>query len=250
MLPFLSRMGKLKEAKDAFDEIKREANLIIQYGKNIHDIMTAHMWLVKIYCEFQMFEEAKKEALFFPKDTDYTEGSQLAWVYWCEKNNDSEIKTRCENFANILTSLSHELIMLGNAYKRKGQYNEALGTYEAFIKTVDAIYGSNKISPPLHAWYWIYMNIAHCHLELGDPEKAIDCLYEEYDRFVDAQKWYNVKLDFDAVPALKECDFPSNTERLSIKQPLLSSLNKKWFDSIHSNPRFVALYEKVERLED
>jgi len=243
------RMGKLKEAKDAFDEIKREANLIIQYGKSIHDIMTAHMWLVKIYCEFQMFEEAKKEALFFPKDTDYTEGSQLAWVYWCEKNNDSEITTRCENFANILTSLSHELIMLGNAYKRKGQYNEALGTYEAFIKTVDAIYGSNKISPPLHTWYWIYMHIAHCYLELGDSEKAIDCLYVEYERFIDAQKCYNVKLDFDTVPALKKCDFPHSTERLSIKKPLLSSLDKKWFDSIRKHPRFIALTEKVNALE-
>ena len=243
------RMGKLKEAKDAFDEIKREANLIIQYGKNIHDIMTAHMWLVKIYCEFQMFDEAKKEALFFPKDTDYTEGSQLAWVYWCEKNNDSEIKTRCENLANILTSLSHELIMLGNAYKRKGQYNEAIGTYEAFIKTVDAIYGSNKISPPLHTWYWIYMHIAHCYLELGDSEKAIDCLYEEYNRFTDARERYNVKFDFDTVPALKECDFPHSTERLSIKKPLLSSLDKKWFDSIRKHPRFIALTDKVNALE-
>ena len=243
------RMGKTKEAKEAFEEIKREANLIIQYSKNVDDIMTAHMWLVRTYCEFQMFEEAKKEALFFPKAPDYTEGNQLAWIYWCQKDWDSEIKAHCENFANILTSIEHELIMLGNAYRWKKQYKEALDTYETFIKIVKSTYGNEENTPLLNAWYWIYMNIAHCYLELGDIEKAIDSLETEYERFVGASKHYNEKSNLYNIPTLKECECPEHNEPLHIKEPLLASLNKKWFDSIRSHSRFVALVEKVNALE-
>lgn len=241
--------GKTEEAQEAFNEAKREAKLIIQYGKSIHDIMTAHMWLVKLYCRFGMLEEAKKEAEYFPKSSDYTEGSQLAWIYCYENNNDGEIKARCNNFSNILTSLEHELIMLGNAYKRKGMYKEALITYEAFIKTVKAVYGEEEYTPPLHTWQWIYMHIAHCYLELGNTEKAIDSLYDEYDGLIIEAKHYNTKNKLDNIPALKECEFKFCSTQMHIKEPLISSLNKKWFDPIRNHPRFIALLEKVNALE-
>ena len=241
--------GNTEEAQKAFNEAKREANLIIQYGKNIHDIMTAHMWLVKLYCRFNMLEEAKKETVYFPKNSDYTEGSQLAWVYCYENNNDEEIKTRCNNFSNIITSLEHELIMLGNAYKRKGMYKEALATYETFVKTVQAIYGEEEYTPPLHTWYWIYMHIAHCYLELGNIEKAIDCLEDELKGFFKESKHYNTKSNLDNIPALRECEFKFCSTQMHIKEPMLTSLNKKWFDSIRNHPRFIALSEKVNALE-
>lgn len=242
-------IGKMMEAEEAFKEIKREANLIIQYSKNVNDIMTAHMWLVRIYCVFQMFEDAKKETAFFPKNTQYTEGSQLAWIYWSEKNWDSEIKAHCENFANILTNLEHELIMLGNVYRREKMYKEALGAYNTFINIVKSVYGNKENTPPLHTWYWIYTNIAHCYLELGEIEKAIDSLETEYEKFVAASKCYNEKPDLNNIPTLKECDFYKPCERLDIKQPMLASLNKKCFDTIRSNPRFITLTEKVNALE-
>ena len=243
------RMGKIEEAQSAFDEIKREANLIIQYGKDANDIMTAHMWLVKTYCEFQMFDEAKKEALYFPKAPDYTVGNQLAWIYWCEKNWDSEIKAHCENFANILTSLEHELIMLGNAYRRKKMYKEAIDTYETFINIVESIYGNRVNTPPMNIWYWIYMSIAYCHLELGDTEKAIDSLEVEYEKYVAASKAYNVNSDLNSIPTLKMCNYSPSKEELKIKEILLASIYKKWFDSIRNHPRFIALVEKVNALQ-
>ena len=122
-------------------------------------------------------------------------------------------------------------------------------TYETFIKIVKSVYGNEENTPLLNAWYWIYMNIAHCYLELGDIEKAIDSLETEYESFVGASKHYNEKPDLDSIPTLKECDCPEHNEPLHIKEPLLSSLNKKWFDSIRSHPRFVALVEKVNALE-
>lgn len=244
------RMGKTEEAQDAFNEIKREANLIIQYSKNVNDIMTAHMWLVRTYCEFQMFDEAKREALYFPKAPDYTEGYQLAWIYWSERNWDSEIKAHCENFADILTSVEHELIMLGNAYRWKKQYKEALGTYETFIKIVKAIYESEENNTPtFHAWYWVYKNIAHCYLELGEVEKSIESLETEYERFVEASKYYKGKPNLKNIPTLKGCEFPEYNGRFPIKQPMLASLNEKWFDAIRNHPRFIALTEKVNALE-
>ena len=206
------------------------------------------MWLVRIYCEFQMFDEAKREALHFPKSADCTEGNQLAWIYWSEKNLDSEIKAHCENFANTLTSIEHELIMLGNAYRRKKMYKEAIGTYETFINITETVFGNRENTPPLNIWYWIYMNIAYCHLELGNTEKAIDCLEIEYEKYVAASKAYNANPDLDSIPTLKMCNYPTNKGKLKIKGILIASIYKKWFDSIRNHPRFMALTEKVNAL--
>ncbi|MBQ4510658.1 MAG: helix-turn-helix transcriptional regulator [Clostridia bacterium] len=241
--------GNIKEAQETFNEAKREAKLIIQYGKSIHDIMTAHMWLIKLYCRFGMYDEAKKEAEYFPKSSDYTKGTQLAWIYCFENNTDEEIKARCNNFSSIITSLEHELIMLGNAYKRKSMYKDALDVYTTFLKTVKAIYKNEEYTPPLHTYQWIYMHIAHCYLELGDTEKAIDSLYNECEGLIAEAKHYNIKTKLENVPALKECEFSFCSTKMSVKEPMLSSLNKKWFDSIRNHPRFIALTEKVNTLE-
>ena len=93
------------------------------------------------------------------------------------------------------------------------------------------------------------MHIAHCYLELGDIEKAIDCLEDELKGFIKESKHYNTKNNLDNIPALKECEFKFCSTQMRIKEPMLTSLNKKWFDSIRSNPRFVALVEKVNALE-
>ena len=92
-------------------------------------------------------------------------------------------------------------------------------------------------------------HMALCMGKRGDIEKAIDSLETEYERFVGASKHYNEKPNLDNIPTLKECDCPEHNEPLHIKEPLLASLNKKWFDSIRSHPRFVALTNKVNLLD-
>lgn len=220
---------------ETFRECVREAEMIINYSKDVSAIMSAHMWLVRLYCSFGKFDQAKEHAMQFPSACDYNSGAQLAWIYRAEGKTDEEIKQRCTNVALILEAFEGEIIPLGNAYKSKEQYDDALFVYRSPLKIVPAIYGNEKgvekYIPPFHCLHYINAFAALCCVRLGRIDEAMDILEENYKYVLAQGDAYNIQTKLDT-PILREHEF------------------KYFTGSIRENPRFQALLVKINALPD
>ena len=95
-----------EEQKDRlYTECLHHAELVINYSKDVSSVLRVHKWLVYLYCHVGQFEKAKEHASMFPKVNE-TQDMMQAWISRAMKNNDDEIKYRCNTFASLLSAIN------------------------------------------------------------------------------------------------------------------------------------------------
>ena len=231
--------------KKFYTDCVRYANLIFNYSSNITAILSAHKWLIRLYCHYEDFEKAKEHAQKFPKLIQM-QNIEYAWIARAEKDTDEEIKRRCYTFASLLRNIEFELTPLAAAYKRTGMYKEAMSVYRTILNIVKAVYGNREYTPPLHCLAWVHVGLAHTSLLLGDIEGAIDYLEQEYDYCLGNAKHYNIETQID-VPSLAECEFKFFGDHYSLSD-LKEEFTLPIFNALKGNPRYEALLQKVANL--
>ena len=63
--------------------------MIINYSKDISEVLAARENLVRLYCFYNQFEKAKEQVQKFPEKIN-TQSMQMAWVNRAEKNTEEE----------------------------------------------------------------------------------------------------------------------------------------------------------------
>ncbi|MDR0862973.1 MAG: helix-turn-helix domain-containing protein [Oscillospiraceae bacterium] len=241
---------KDERAAEFYAEGVREANLIINYSKDVSQIMRAHMWLVRLYSDSGEFDKAEKHANMFPEGYDLTRGAQLAWVKRAignvSGNRDEEIKQRCDNIRELLSTLEFEIMPLGNAYASKGQPEDALRCDETLYGIIDAVYRGEEYTPPMHVMW--RPNIAWQHFKLGNTDAAFAWLERCVNHKIGQGKHYNKRKHIET-PLLRECEFEFYGTVYDVKSEVLEELNREMFDPMRDDPRFVAVLERVNALE-
>ena len=234
-------------ANGVFKECAREANLIINYSKDMRVVMEAHRWLVLLYSDFGDYEKATEHANEFPEGFDMNCGAMLAWISRASKNIDAELKQRCCNIESLLYTLYNEILPLGNAYYKKGQYEDAIQSYKSIFGIITAVYGDEEYTPPLHILAWLHGNIADCYLKLGDIETAYFWFEKMIEHHKIIGKYYNKRTQLET-PLLRECKFEFFAKEYNVKSSILNELNVQKFDSIRNSEKFIKLIDKVNRL--
>jgi len=236
-------------ANEIFKEFLREANLIINYGKDMRVVMDAHRWLVWGYSDFGDYEKATEHANMFPEGFDMNRGTMLAWIDRAYKNTDGELKQRCHNIESLLDTFKDEISSLGTAYYKKGQYDDAIRVYKSIFGIITAIYGEEEYTPPLHILAWLHGNIADCYLKLGDIENAYSWFEKMIEHHKTNGKYYNRRTQLKT-PLLRECKFEFYAKEYNAKSFITNDLNLPKFDGIRNTERFKSLLEQISNLED
>lgn len=228
-----------------YNECEREAQLIINYSQDISEVFNARQNLIKLYCSFNQFEKAKEQARKFP-GTINTQSIQMAWINRDENNIEEEITNRCNTFAQLLAKIEFELRPLGDCYRRKGQYDDAIKVYKTILDIVEAVYGEEEYTPPLHVLAWVHFRLAECSVLLGDNNAAIEWLEKEYDFNMNAAKHYNKRTQLD-IPTLRACEFKYFSNHYHVED-MIDEFNDPRFDVLKNNSRYQVLLEKVNKL--
>jgi transcriptional regulator with XRE-family HTH domain len=235
-----------EEQKDRlYTECLHHAELVINYSKDVSSVLRVHKWLVYLYCHVGQFEKAKEHASMFPKVNE-TQDMMQAWISRAMKNNDDEIKYRCNTFASLLSAIEFVLRPLGDAYKRQKKYEEAIKVYQTIINIVEAVYGDHEYTPPMHCLAWVHFGLAHTSLLMGNNEAAIDWLEKEFEFNVKNARHFNKQTHLP-LPALAACEFKFFSDHYHLED-LKEEFNYSCFQELKGNPRFDALLEKVAKL--
>lgn len=227
-----------------YKEAIRRANVVINYSKDITQVMDAKLWLVRIYSTLQDFAKAKEYAEQFPDYILYNKNVQLSWVYDSAGDRDNEIKSRCKTISDLIYTLTAELEFLAGTYIIQEKYNEAIYTYETILRIKDAIYQNDEYTPPMHTITSVYVFVANCYIKIGKAETALNCLERAYAYVCNIEKHYNQEKYLEN-PVLCGNEFSYLGNSYNGKQLLKDYMGSPWFDAIRDNERFVTVYEQL-----
>jgi transcriptional regulator with XRE-family HTH domain len=230
-----------------FIESVREATSVINYGKDMGDIMYARMWLVRLYSAYGDAQKATEHANAFPLGFNMNRGAMLAWIKRSSGDTDEEIKQRCANIESLLRAIETELMPLGNAYRKKEQYDDAIRVYKSIFGIIQAVYADEEYTPPLHVLGWLHGNLASCYVKLGDTDSAIFWLNKLLAFSLTQAKYYNKQKQLET-PLLRGYIFEFFGNDYHTKKIILNDLNRPNFDTIREDARFKALLDRVNAL--
>jgi len=234
--------GDNEKADELRRECIRQGNLILKTCTDITRLMETHRWLVMTYGAMGNFEKAEEHAKQMPQGYDTEQGRMLADIKWCSGDTDGEIEQHCCNIAEILNLIESEIIMLGNAYYRKEQYEDAVRVYKTVYSLLPIIYGNEEYTPPYHI-----LNIggflALCYVKLGQYDEAMEWLWKDFYHISRNARYYN-KRERIETPLLRGRTFSFFGESVNVKDHMI--LNRSEFEVLHNHPRWKELIERIE----
>lgn len=235
-----------KEKRDIVNECERNAHAIMQYSHDEALIQEARTWLVRMYVARGDYDRARGLADCFPTDASYTSGAIHAWIDRQQNSNEAEIAQRSANVSQYLTMLANEIIPLGNALGRAERDEEAVAVYTALLDIIGAIYRDEEFTPPLHMEPEIlYYHLARMAVKADDFDKAIHYLEKLYEYEKSNKAYYNVK-DTTDTPLLSANTYTFPQVEYSVKQHMLSVMERKPLKPLRSDRRFKKLMDLIE----
>ncbi len=235
-----------KEKREIVGECERNAHAIMQYSHDEALIQEARTWLVRLYVARGDYERARELADCFPMDASYTGGAIHAWIDRQQNNNEAEIAQRSANVSQYLTMLANEIVPLGNALGRADRDEDAVAVYQSLLDIIGAIYKDEEFTPPLHMEPEIlYYHLARMAVKADDFDKAIHYLEKLYEYEKSNKAYYNEKNKVEA-PLLAANTYTFPQVEYSVKQHMLSIMERKPLKPLRSDRRFKKLMEQVE----
>ena len=235
-----------KEKREIVNECERNAHAIMQYSHDEALIQEARTWLVRLYVARGDYEHARELADCFPVDASYTSGAIHAWIDRQQNNTEAEIVQRSANVSQYLTMLANEIVPLGNALGRADRDEDAVAVYQSLLDIIGAIYKEEEFTPPLHMEPEIlYYHLARMAVKTDDFDKAIHYLEKLYEYEKSNKAYYNEK-DTVQTPLLSANTYTFPQVEYSVKQHMLSIMERKPLKPLRSDRRFKKLMELVE----
>ena len=235
-----------KGKRDIVNECERNAYAIMHYCRDESTVQEARTWLVRLYVARGDYDRARELADQFPADASYTAGAIHAWIDRQQDNSEAEIAQRSANVSQYLTMLANEIVPLGNALGRVDREGDAVVVYQTLLDVIGAIYKDEEFTPPLHMEPEIlYYHLARMAVKANDPDKAIHYLEKLYEYEKSNKAYYNVKNTL-ATPLLSANTYSFPETDYSVKQHMLSILERKPLKALRSDRRFKKLMEQVE----
>lgn len=232
------------EKSKLYNEAIRRAKVIVNYSKDISQVMNAKAWLSLIYCNLRKYDLAREYANQFPNDFSYNRGIQRAMIYYCECDRESEIKEYCNNIYGLIDTTREQLACLGEAYILTDRYEDAIYTFETILRIKEAVYMTEEYTPPLHRISSVYMALARCYLHIGDRETALSYFEKGFEYVRRIEKYYN-KVQYSDNPILREKEFSCSNDEYYGRFEMKDYMNDSCFDSIREDKRFVAIYDRL-----
>jgi transcriptional regulator with XRE-family HTH domain len=233
----------LEKKNEIFNECIRQANLIINYGKDVNEIIFAHNKLAYLYTWAKNNEKATEHINKLPKDCVMLKGIVLTRTIYAKRNTliDEAVRQHNENLQQIFSVCTEQLMYLGDRYFEKAQYNDAYFTYKSMLGLLDAVFGDEIYRPLFNC---PYASLAHCALKLGYTDETFLWLDKLIEHSITLAKHYNrKKID---TPLLRENDYPLfYPDTFNAKQYILDVLGYYYFNDIRETERFKALIDKV-----
>ncbi len=237
------KRGDQERASEIWKECIRQANVILNSSNDISMILDTHHWLVWTYCDMGDFVKAEEHAEKMPHGFGNESGMMKSWIRRAARDTDGEIEVRCGNIAGIIDLLESEIRPLGDAYFRKGQYEDAIRVYRSLYDLLPVIYGSEEYTPPLHTLPWVAYGIASSYVMLEKYDEAVEWLWKDFEHLCSSAKHYN-KTETLETPLLRTCKFRFFGEAMNPKDHM-DYLEVPRFAPLHDHPRFVELVEKL-----
>lgn len=235
-----------KEKREIVNECERNAHAIMQYSHDEALIQEARTWLVRLYVARGDYEHARELADCFPVDASYTSGAIHAWIDRQQNNTEAEIVQRSANVSQYLIMLANEIVPLGNALGRADRDEDAVAVYQSLLDIISAIYKEEEFTPPLHMEPEIlYYHLARMAVKADDFDKAIHYLEKLYEYEKSNKAYYNEK-DTVQTPLLSANTYTFPQVEYSVKQHMLSIMERKPLKPLRSDRRFKKLMELVE----
>jgi len=230
-----------------YHECTRQANLVIEYSKDITQVMDAHMKMVTLHSANGNTEAAWQHARKLPWHCDLTEHTASAEIasYTGDFTNEAYHCQQAIEF--FYDAVLQSFTRLGNAYLNMKKHDDALRIYNLVFKLIEIISVNESIMPPLH---WtnqgdVYALMAKTHLAMGNNEKTLDWLEKmvEYDlsastnfaTYTRSQKAYLLDTHYPFYHWLDDSDV------------ILAKLNASEFEPLKEYARFTALQNRASK---
>ncbi len=226
------------------------AELIIKYSGNTDHILCAKRNLIEVYTQKQDWQNALQIAQSFPEDIYNIRDIRMAELRWQMGEKEKQQYLHCSNIKHLLEALGHQVFMLGNLYREKGEYEDALCCYNFMHGMINSLYFKDEYIPPFHdKGYPLYLFPAHCLIKLKRYDEAIDLLEKCVEYYQDQAKHYNKTLTLNT-PLLKTYTFSYGYEGTAeYKDPIKAAekiICNKAFDVLSNNDRYQKLLIKLK----
>ena len=234
------------------EEIIHWAGLVIKYSTDINDVLSAKNRLIDIHVRRKNWDAAHEMVETFPRYIYDTYGIQMASLKYHAGKTAEEREWRCQNISELAGSLGYQTAMLGNLYRREGQYEDALYCYSFMRDMVESMYREEKYRPPfIHDYYPLYHYPAYCLIKLGRCDEAVTLLEEGVQFILTVAENYNKKSDLD-IPLLCDCSFgygfDGTAEYGDVTRRLKELVCNDDFKPLADDPRYRALVDEVDEL--
>ena len=174
-----------ERAAEIAAETERQAKLIINYSKNMTDIMRARQILVFLYTSQGKYELAEEQAYYFPERSDFTLFSHLSLIDEAKNDTAGIIARLGVDNVYLLQALEDNFARLGKAYYADGQYERSAALYETWFTVMKAMFGEDF--PAFHDFDSgdLYLLMAQAYFAMGENEKAMDSIEQSVMFYLD-----------------------------------------------------------------
>lgn len=241
------RFEEAEIAKIAYNDCLKYFNMIIKYSNDANIILRAHDTMLHLHCRYKEFDKAREHAKAFPVSFLQNKLYQDATISTFERNYDKDIETRTQILSGLLRVVEFGVMPLIEDYKRKGQFEDAISVGETILNIVKAIYGEEKYTPPFHCAYFLYFQLAHSSILLGNTDKAFEYLEMQYDYCKVANECYNKITQFENIAAIRYDKFEFYGDRYHIEE-YVEHFNWTGYNPIREDERFKLILKKAKKL--
>lgn len=240
-----------ERADEISAETERQAKLIINYSKNVTDIMRARQVLVFLYTSRGENDKAAEQAENFPVRSDFTRHSGLSIIAEKKGEHEEVIKHLGIDNSYQIQSLEDNMARLGKAYFAAGKYDSAIFIYESWFGVMKAMFGENF--PAFHDFDSgdIYILLAQAYLAAGDRNKAMENAEKSVEFYLDKispTKKIKIAALSSNPPLIEHGITEIHIPKDVMKEKLTEKLASPELDPLRDEERFKALCEKVENL--
>lgn len=202
------------------------------------------MWT---YCDMGDFVKAEEHAEKMPHGFGNECGMMKSWIKRAARDTDGEIEQRCDNIGNLLAVLEDEITPLGNAYRAKGQYEDAIRVYKTLFDLLPVIFDDEEYTPPYHTLPAVASAIAISYTKLDRYDDAVEWLWKDFEHLCKNARYYN-KREHLETPLMRECTFRYFGESMSVKGHM-NDLARPEFKPLFDHPRYKELVEKLNTMD-
>ena len=239
-----------ERAAEIAAETERQAKLIINYSKNMTDIMRARQILVFLYTSQGKYELAEEQAYYFPERSDFTLFSHLSLIDEAKNDTAGIIARLGVDNVYLLQALEDNFARLGKAYYADGQYERSAALYETWFTVMKAMFGEDF--PSFHDFDSgdLYLLMAQAYFAMGENEKAMDSIEQSVMFYLDKiTPTNNMRIAaLNQNPPLIAHGIIGIPAPDVLRVKLTRTLKSPEFEPLRNTERFRALESKVNAL--